>query len=379
MRIDFRGKLVDQPEIRAGFIGCGSHSFRNVYPTFQFAPVNLVATCDLQLDKAQAFATKFGASAAYADYREMLAKEQLDAVFIVTGYDKDGRPLYPPIAADCIRAGCHVWMEKPPAATCKELEDLQKVAGKAGVNVMVGMKKMFFPANEKAAQLMREPEFGQVSLATFQYPQYVPTVEEMAAYMRGERVEKVVGFLDHLCHPVSLMLFLLGMPRTLYYERSSSGAGLAMFTFASGAAATLVLTHGAARDGGMERTLLVGDKGSHIVVDNNIRVTYYRNPPYEPGTGYGAAPNYYTGGLGDATVSWEPEFSLGQLYNKALFLLGYYGEVNEFARSILEKRPPAKAHLEHAWQATRIFEAFAEGGGKVIPLRPTGGASGNCK
>ena len=43
-RINFHGKLADEPEIRAGFIGCGSHSFRNIYPTFQFAPVDLIAT-----------------------------------------------------------------------------------------------------------------------------------------------------------------------------------------------------------------------------------------------------------------------------------------------------------------------------------------------
>lgn len=370
MRIDFRGKLVEEPEIRAGFIGCGSHSFRNIYPTFQFAPVNLVATCDLQVEKARAFAGKFGAASAYSDYRRMLEKERLDAVFIVTGYDERiGRPLYPPIAADCLRAGCHVWMEKPPAATCKELEDLDTLARQTGRNVMVGLKKMFFPANEKAAQLIREPSFGNVSLATFQYPQYVPTVEEFDAYLRqGQRLEKVIGFLDHVCHPVSAMLAILGMPESLYYTRSAWGAGLATFTFASGTIAVLSLTHGASRDGGMERTLLVGDRGQHIVIDNNIRVTCHRDPPYEPGTGYGAAPNYYTGGLGDATVSWEPEWSLGQLYNKGLFLLGYYGEVNEFARSILENRPVAKAHLLHAWQATHVFEAFAQGPEKKVRL-----------
>lgn len=48
MRISFRGQLVEEPEIRVGFVGCGLHSFRNPYPTFQFAPVNLVATWDLQ-------------------------------------------------------------------------------------------------------------------------------------------------------------------------------------------------------------------------------------------------------------------------------------------------------------------------------------------
>ena len=64
--------------IRAGFIGCGSHSFRNIYPTFQFAAVNLVATCDLVPEKAAAYAEQFGAERSYADYREMLEKELLE-------------------------------------------------------------------------------------------------------------------------------------------------------------------------------------------------------------------------------------------------------------------------------------------------------------
>ena len=75
MRLDFHGRLEDQPEIRAGFIGCGSHALRNIYPVFQYAPVNLIATCDLELPRAQAVAEKFGAKAAYADFREMLARE----------------------------------------------------------------------------------------------------------------------------------------------------------------------------------------------------------------------------------------------------------------------------------------------------------------
>ncbi len=65
-------------------------------------------------------------------------------------------------------------------------------------------------------------------------------------------------------------------------------------------------------------------------------------------------PSCYGGGPAEASSAWEPEFSLGQLYNKGLFLLGYYNEVNEFARSILENRPPAKGTLEHAWQVTRL-------------------------
>ena len=93
-------------------------------------------------------------------------------------------------------------------------------------------------------------------------------------------------------------------------------------------------------------------------------MTLHRTPPL----GYGDVPSFYTGMTDQASAVWEPEFSLGQLYNKGLFLLGYYNEINEFARSILEERPVRKATLEHAWQSTRIFEAFAEGPGRQITL-----------
>jgi predicted dehydrogenase len=366
MRITFTGKLADEREIRAGFIGCGSHSFRNLFPTFQFAPVKLVSTCDLDGEKAKAFAAKFGAEHSYSNHHEMLAKEDLDAIFICTGYDAAGRPLYPQLAVDCLKAGRHVWIEKPPAASCREIKQMQAVAAASGRNVLVGMKKMFFPANEKARELMMSPDFGTTSLALLQYPQYVPTVAEFQAYGEKRDVGRVRGFLDHLCHPASLMVFLLGMPETLHYGRSRNGSGVATFHFASGAMASIALTYGAAENGGMERTTIVSDTGRHIIVDNNIRVTYHRTPPYG---GYGRSPNYFQGTTGETSAVWEPEFSLGQLYNKGLFLLGYYGEVNEFARSILEGRSVSKGTLEQAWQVTRIFEAFAEGPDKTISLQ----------
>jgi predicted dehydrogenase len=365
MRIGFRGELSDEVEIRAGFIGCGSHSFRNILPTLQFAPVNLVATCDLSVEKAQAFAAKFGAPSAYADYREMLAGEKLDAVFVVTGYDEHGRPTYPRIARDCLQGGCHVWIEKPPAASCREIDDMRKTAIESGRLVMVGFKKMFCPANQHAKALARNEEFGEIALVTMQYPQHLPAHDEFVRYVRdGENLRAVVGFLDHFCHPGALLLYLLGMPQSMYYDRSPSGAAVASFTFASGIVASLAFTHGASRNGGMERTTIVSNSGKHIVVDNNIRVSYHRNPV----RGYGDVPSFFVGTAEQATAVWEPEFSLGQLYNKGLFLLGYYDEVNEFARSIIEGRPLANGTLEQAWQVTRMFEAFAEGPGRPISL-----------
>lgn len=365
MRLNFTGKLVNEPEITAGFIGCGSHAFRNLYPVLQFAPVNLVATCDIDLRKAQKFAAEFGAEHAYADYREMLEKEQIDAVFICTGYDDHGRPVYPELTVDCLNAGCHVWIEKPPAASCAEIEKMQAAAAHSGKNVLVGFKKMFFPANEKARELMAAEGFGAPSLATLQYPQYMPAKHEFKEYMEDYISNRVTGFLDHLCHPVSLMLFLLGMPTSVYYQRSDTGAGTALFRFDSGSMATLNFMFGAPCNCGMERTTILSDSGHLITVENNIRVTYHQMPML----GYGDVPDFYTGTTDQVSAVWEPEFSLGQLYNKGLFLLGYYNEINEFTRAVLEKRTPQKGTLDQAWQATRIFEAFAAGPGIETPLR----------
>ena len=172
----------------------------------------------------------------------------------------------------------------------------------------------------------------------------------------------VTGFLDHLCHPVSLMLYLFGMPGALVYERSANGAGAATFTYEAGPVVSMAFTKGASINGGMESTVIVSDSGRHVTVENCTRVKYHRSPALS----YGESPSFFEGDTESATAVWEPEFSLGNLYNKGLFLLGYYGEVNEFARSVLDGRAPAKGTLEQAWQATRIFEAFAEGPGPGV-------------
>ncbi len=364
MLLDIGGRPTTDRHIRVGFIGCGSHAFRNVFPTFQFAPVQLIATCDLDAERAAAFARQFGAERSYADHHRMLASEKLDAVFIVTNYDAQGRPRYPALARDCLRAGVDVWMEKPPAASTEELAQLKREAGDR--RVMAGLKKMFFPANEKLAELIHSDDFGRPMLAQITYPQHVPTVEELRAYIHDRQdVRSAVSFLDHLCHPASLLLLLFGMPSTLYYERTSSGAGAATFGYADGRVATMLLTHGSASLTQMERTTVVSDRGRHVVAENNARVAYHRGVTGLP---YGVSPNYFAGGTDQASVVWEPEFTLGQLYNKGLFLLGYYGEVAEFANAVIERRPVAKAGLDHAWQVTKIFEAFAQGPRTLIAL-----------
>ena len=361
--LDIAGRVQEVGRnVRVGFIGCGSHAFRNIFPTFQFLPVDLVATCDLKIEQAQAYAHRFGARRAYQNHKEMLTQEELEAVFIVTDYDEQGRPRYPTLAIDCMEAGCHVWMEKPPAASSDEVRAMMRAAERTGRYVVVGFKKMFFPANVKAAEIAQSETFGLIQSVSLRYPQYVPAPEEMRS-LRGNR--SLIGFLDHLCHPVSILYLLAGRPQSLYYQRSPGGGGFALFELAGGAVASLHFSGGQSGTSPLERTEIVGT-GANVVVENSIRLTYYR-PGRRGEGGYGRSVNFIGPDEG-APIIWEPEFSLGQLYNKGLFLLGYYDEVKYFVECILGGLRPEKSELNAALAITQVFEAFRKGPGKLVQL-----------
>ena len=165
-------------KVRVGFIGCGDHAYRNIFPTFQYAPVDLTAVCDLQPERAAAFARQFGARRAYTDHQEMLDREQLDAVFVVAGLRRaPPRPRYPQLAMEAMQAGTHVWIEKPPAASLAEVEAMRAVSRATGRFVAVGYKKMFFPAIAKAREISQRPEFGQPTSLAIRYPQELPPLE----------------------------------------------------------------------------------------------------------------------------------------------------------------------------------------------------------
>ena len=43
-------------KINVGFIGCGGFSGGNIYPSLQYAPMNLIAVCDQEEERAAEYA-----------------------------------------------------------------------------------------------------------------------------------------------------------------------------------------------------------------------------------------------------------------------------------------------------------------------------------
>jgi len=334
--------------VRTCFIGAGGHALRNVYPTFRYAPVDLVAICDLDQPRAEAYARMFGAARIYADYREMLRAEQPEAVFIVTSYEPDGRIQATDIAMEALAAGAHVWMEKPTASSVRDVEALMARSKETGRFVMTGLKKVFFPTIQKVKSIITSPAFGEVSSVYVRYPQGMPPFKD-----RGDD-RRMIGLVDHIYHPAAILQYLMGPIERFSYEwEPRRGGSVASLRFASGAVGALHLAAGGSGGSPLERLEVIGEH-ENVVVENGARLTYYRRC-VRPA--YGRAASFITDD-DSAPLVWEPEFSLGQLYNSNLFTLGYAQEVRSFCDCVLTGTPPDRGALEAVLEIVKLFEAY---------------------
>jgi predicted dehydrogenase len=352
-----------EQRIRVGMIGCGWHPYLNLLPSFRFAPIDLVATCDVNLRRAEETARIFGGQRAYADYRELLARErELDAVLIVTNYLPNGRPRYPEIAGAALDAGLHVWMEKPPGSSVADVKALQAASARSGRFVQVGVKKGFYPTIDRMREISRREEFGGLVSLYATYPLRIPPPE-------GRRdLLQMRSLLDVLWHPAGAIHHIAGDAEYLTYRAAPNGGGVAMFKFLNGAVGVLHMTGGEPHgipSITMEWMEVIGANQS-LMLDNNVRLTWYRKPTPPPG-GYQRATTFIGDDEGAARY-WEPEMSRGTAYNSNHMLSGYALELNHFAQAVLRGQPPTRGTLAQCEEIMAWFEAFRGPEGERIDV-----------
>jgi predicted dehydrogenase len=326
-----------EKKLRVGLIGAGDHAYRNILPCLQYAPIELVALAENQPERGLAVARQFGAKHFYPNHKAMLARETMDAVLIVMGPDGEGRSRYPELGVEVLRAGFHAWLDKSPCDSAKQVNTLMEACVARGKFVMTGFKKMFTPAYLKVAEIIEDPNFGEASSFALRYPLALPPVEE-----RGDP-KTMASFADWV-HPFSLLARLFGECQGFTYLRNATTGGVVMnLRYRKGVIGTLHLTGGQAATSPLERLEVVG-RGANVVVENGIRLVYYR-PGGMRGEGVYGRSESFIGRDESAPIFWEPEFSLGQLYNKQLFLEGYVGCLRHFSERLLADQPPIHGNL----------------------------------
>ena len=99
-----------------------------------------------------------GAKAAYADYREMLAKEKLNIVAIGPRWIDQHRDM----AVAAAEHGCHIYMEKPFCRTPAEADEIVAACEMRHVKLAIAHQTHYAPTVRIAQDLIQGGEIGQV-------------------------------------------------------------------------------------------------------------------------------------------------------------------------------------------------------------------------
>lgn len=155
-------------KLRVGIIGAGA-VVREIYQHLYFnshysGMLDIVAAADSNEECLNWFGdlAKLPANRRFADYREMLAKVELDVVQVNT---PDHLHATPTIAA--LEAGLDVIVPKPTAATVKDAHAMIQAARKAGRFLGVDFHKRDDPRIKEAEARFQNGRYGTFQLAVF--------------------------------------------------------------------------------------------------------------------------------------------------------------------------------------------------------------------
>ena len=224
-------------KVRIGFIGAGGIAGRHVGTLGQLKDAHIIAFADTDLARAEKRAEQIGGATAYGDFRVMLDKEKLDAVYICVPPFVHGLGTDAPEGA-VLERNLPFFVEKPLAVEYAVAESIAERVAAQNLVTAVGYHWRYLDTTERAQAILRD---HPARLALGYWLDGTPGVYwwQKDALSGGQMIEQATHIFD-------LALYLLGDAATVYavgsrIERPAypdidvSDVTTAALTFASGA------------------------------------------------------------------------------------------------------------------------------------------------
>ena len=151
-------------KLKIGIIGCGGIANQKHFPVLKDLNelCELVAFCDLVEERAVSAAKEYGIREPriLADYRELAALPEVDAVYVLTP-----NVSHRLITVAAFENGKHVLCEKPMAATTEDAEAMVAAWRKSGKKFTVGYQNRFRPEVQMLKRTCAAGELGEIYYA----------------------------------------------------------------------------------------------------------------------------------------------------------------------------------------------------------------------
>ena len=189
--------------LRIGLIGCGKVGSIHAAALASIPEARFVAACDVNADRTAAFAAKYGVRP-FTDLPAML--KDVDAVIIGTPH-----PLHAEPAVLAARAGVHVLVEKPMAATLADCDTMLAAAKQSGVTLGVISQRRFFTPVQRMKAAIDAGKIGTPALGVFlMYSWREPSYYHSDPWRGRWDTEGGGVLVNQSPHQLDILLWLLG-------------------------------------------------------------------------------------------------------------------------------------------------------------------------
>ena len=332
-------------KVKWGIIGLGWFGEWHAAALAGLANVELHALCTRTESRLKDLGERFSVKHLYTDYNEMLADPELEAVSITTMWDQHTAP-----ALAAIKAGKHVFLEKPMASTVADCRAIVAAARDSDKYFMVGHIVRFQP---RYAAAKREIEAGNIGDVISIYAR-----RNVPVSVGTSVLPKIGPIIGDGIHDTDIMLWYTGARIESAYAQSLNvhghkypDVGWTMYRFDSGAIGVCENIWCMPDNRGFfpdERMEVMGTEGAIYIQENYPSLSVVvKDGSYMPDSTYW--PEIRPGILGGALAD----------------------ELRYFADSILEDKLPTVITPEESFAATQACLAAeaSVASGKVVSVQ----------
>jgi len=190
---------------RVALVGAGYIADTHLAALRGLPAVEVVALCDVALERARAAAARHGVAHAVASLAELVGLS-IDVVHLCVPPD-----LHVALARECLEHGFSVFVEKPLALSARDAEELFALARERGLALGANHNATFHPAFRRLLERLRQGAIGRLEHVDVQLA--VPLRQLDArdySHWMFRRPENIV--FEQAVHPFSQLMELVGAP-----------------------------------------------------------------------------------------------------------------------------------------------------------------------
>lgn len=143
--------------VRVGVIGVGQIGKHHLNKYQEIDGADIVAVAEINEAEAERAASEFGIPHVYTDFRQLLTRDDIDAVDVCLHNN-----YHMPVTVTALEAGKDVYCEKPMAGAYRDARRMMEAAQKTGQQLSIQLKSLFSAETKAAKVVVESGKLGQI-------------------------------------------------------------------------------------------------------------------------------------------------------------------------------------------------------------------------